>query len=122
VHTNGARLRNPVTVDSVDSGTGLQVFTVVNATNAVVTIPPFTPGTFLPVTATYTITNPALPVDITLRAASQFHGVIIRLRCGNPTNEPEVGVVRLDKSFWMTNTTRQVNPLLNFALTTGEKQ
>ena len=79
-----------LTVDSVNTGTGLQVFTVVNATNAVVNIPPFTPGTFLPVTATYTITNPSLPVDITLRATNQFHGVLIRLRCGTPmTNESE---------------------------------
>ncbi len=77
--TTGA---NSVTVDPIDSGTGLQVFQVVNATNGVVTIPPFTPGTFAPVTATYTIVNPTLPVDITLRATNQFHGVIIRLRCG----------------------------------------
>ena len=78
-----------LTVDQVNSGTGLRVFTVVSATNAVVTIPPFTPGTFLPVTATYTIINPSLPVDITFRATNQFHGVIIRLRCATPTNEPE---------------------------------
>lgn len=77
-----------VTVDHVNSGTGLQVFQVVNATNVVVTIPPFTPGTFAPVTATYVIINPALPVDITLRATSAFHGVIVRLRCGTATPTP----------------------------------
>ena len=71
-----------LTVDSINSGTGLQTFTVVNQTNAVVTIPAFTPGTFMPVTATYTVTDPALPIDITLRATNTFHGVIIRLRCG----------------------------------------
>ncbi len=81
---------NSVTVDANNAGTGLHVFTVVNATNAVVNIPPFTPGTFAPVTATYTIINPSLPVDITLRATSRFHGVLIRLRCGTPSpNEPE---------------------------------
>ncbi|MEJ7699211.1 MAG: hypothetical protein WKF71_06135 [Pyrinomonadaceae bacterium] len=57
---------NSVTVDHVNAGTGLQSFTVVSATNAIVNIPPFTPGTFAPVTATYTIINPNLPVDFTL--------------------------------------------------------
>ncbi len=91
---------NSVTVDSIDSGTGLQVFTVVNATNAIVTIPVFTPGTFAPVTATYTIINPGLPVDITLRATNQFHGVIIRLRCGlvTPTPTPTPSPCLMDGS------------------------
>ena len=48
--TTGA---NSVTLDSVASGTGWQVFEVVNETNAVVNIPPFTPGTFNPVTVTF---------------------------------------------------------------------
>lgn len=72
-----------ITVDPIDSGTGLQTFTVVNATNATVNIPEFTPGTYERITATYMVINPALPIDITLRATSQYHGVIIRLRCGN---------------------------------------
>ncbi|MBA3355904.1 MAG: hypothetical protein H0U18_08190, partial [Pyrinomonadaceae bacterium] len=73
---------NSVTVDHVNAGTGLQSFTVVGvATNAVVTIPPFTPGTFNPVTATFTVINPSLPVDFTLRAASTFHSIFIRVRC-----------------------------------------
>ncbi len=79
--TTGA---NFVTVDANNAGTGLFVFTVDSATNAVVNIPAFTPGTFAPVTATYTVINPALPVDITLRASSRFHGVVIRLSCGTP--------------------------------------
>jgi hypothetical protein len=102
-----------VTVDSVNSGTGLQTFTVVSQVNAVVTIPPFTPGTFNPVTATYTIINPALPVDITLRAASQFHGVIIRLRCGTPPSRPKAGnkvsAYRLDFSGELPSTPREFN-------------
>jgi phosphopantetheine adenylyltransferase len=71
-----------VTVDSINSGTGLQSFTVVGTpTNAVVNIPAFTPGTYNPVTATFTITNPNLPIDFTLRAASTFHAVFIRVQC-----------------------------------------
>jgi hypothetical protein len=56
-----------VTVDSINSGTGLRVFSVVSSSNVVVNIPPFTPGTFAPVTATFTVINPNLPVDINLR-------------------------------------------------------
>ncbi len=82
-----------VTVDHVNAGTGLQSFTVVNATNAVVSIPPFTPGTFDPVTATYTVIDPSQPVDFTLRAASTFHAIFIRVRCGivTPTPTPTPG-------------------------------
>ncbi|MBA3256115.1 MAG: DUF3494 domain-containing protein [Pyrinomonadaceae bacterium] len=73
---------NSVTVDHVNAGTGLQSFTVVGTpTNAVVTIPAFTPGTFAPVTATFTVINPSQPVDFTLRAASTFHSIFIRVRC-----------------------------------------
>jgi hypothetical protein len=52
-----------VTVDHVNAGTGLQSFTVVSATNATVNIPAFTPGTFAPVTATFTVIDPSQPVD-----------------------------------------------------------
>ena len=76
---------NEIYADPINTGTGMQTFTVVNATNAVVTIQPFTPGTYDRIFATYTITNPALPVDITLRTTNSFHGVISRLRCGNST-------------------------------------
>ena len=79
---------NTITVDHVDSGSGLRTFTVVNATNAIVNIPPFTSGTYNPVTATYTIINPNQAVDITLRATNQFHGALIRLRCSNATSTP----------------------------------
>ena len=74
---------NSVTVDHIDAGTGLQSLTVVGTPiNAVVTIPPFTPGTFTPVVVSYTIINPALPVDFTLRAANTYHAIFIRVSCG----------------------------------------
>ncbi|MDQ3749276.1 MAG: hypothetical protein M3367_09750, partial [Acidobacteriota bacterium] len=74
-----------VTVDHVNAGAGLQSLTVVSATNAAVNIPASTPGTYAPVTATYTIINPSLPVDFTLRAASTFHAIFVRVRCGGTT-------------------------------------
>jgi hypothetical protein len=82
-----------VTVDHVNAGTGFQSFTLVSATNAVVNIPAFAPGTYVPVTATFMTTNPALPVDFTLRAASAFHAANIRVRCGvvTPTPTPTPG-------------------------------
>jgi hypothetical protein len=62
-----------VTVDHVNAGTGLQSLTVVGVpVNATVNIPPFTPGTFNPVTVTFTPTMPGQAVDFTLRAASNF--------------------------------------------------
>ncbi|MDQ3174993.1 MAG: hypothetical protein M3Q91_15025 [Acidobacteriota bacterium] len=39
------------------------------------------PGTFAPVTATFTVINPGQPVDLTLRAASTYHAIFIRVRC-----------------------------------------
>ncbi len=76
-----------VTVDHVNAGSGLQSFTVVGVpTNAAVNIPAFPAGTYNPVVETYTITNPNLPVDFTLRAASQFHGIFIRVRCSSVVN------------------------------------
>ncbi|MBA3568907.1 MAG: hypothetical protein H0W28_06085, partial [Pyrinomonadaceae bacterium] len=65
----------------------MQSFTVVGTpTNAVVNIPAFTPGTFDPVTATFTVINPSLPVDFTLRAASTYHSIFIRVRCSSALN------------------------------------
>jgi len=79
-----------ITVDHVNAGTGLQSLTVVGTpTNAVVTIPPFTPGTFAPVVVTFSVIDPNQPVDFTLRAASTFHAANIRARCGTPPREPE---------------------------------
>ena len=73
-----------ITIDPVDAGTGLRTLEVLNMTNATVTPLP-TPipmtDTFAPVVVPYTIINPALPVDITLRVRSMYHGVIIRLSC-----------------------------------------
>ncbi len=81
-----------VTVDHVNAGTGLQSLTVVGTpTNAVVMIPAFTPGTTAPVTVTFFVPNPSMPVDFTLRAASTFHAIFIRVRCGivpTPTPTP----------------------------------
>ena len=78
-----------VTIDHVNAGTGTQSITVVGApTNAIVTIPPFVPGTFNPVVVTFTTPNPDLPTDFTLRAASTFHAVFIRVRCGTVTPTP----------------------------------
>ena len=76
--TSGA---GSVTVDHVNAGTGLRSLTVVIATNAVVVIPSFTPGTTMPVVVTFTPINPGLAVDFTLRAASTFHAANIRARC-----------------------------------------
>ncbi len=86
-----------VTVDHVNAGTGLQSLTVVGTpTNAVVTIPPFVPGTFDPVVVTFTPTDPTLAVSFRLRAASTFHAALIDVRCGiqppTPTPTPINGV------------------------------
>jgi len=75
-----------VTVDPVNAGTGLLSFTVVSATNATVNIPAYTPGTYNPTTATYTIIDSNQPVDFTLRAASLYHAIFIRVRCSSTTN------------------------------------
>ncbi|MEO6656191.1 MAG: hypothetical protein ABIO36_08935, partial [Pyrinomonadaceae bacterium] len=81
-----------VTVDHVNAGTGLQSLTVTGVpVNAIVMIPPFTPGTTAPVVVTFFVPNPALPVDFTLRAASTFHAANIRVRCGTPpTGKPQL--------------------------------
>ncbi len=80
-----------VTVDHVNAGTGLQSLTVVGVpTNAVVFIPAFTPGIFDPLDVTFSVIDPTQPVDFTLRAASTFHAVNIRVRCAvAPPNLPE---------------------------------
>ncbi len=78
-----------VTVDHVNAGTGLQSLSVVGTPiNATVTIPAFTPGTFSPVTVAFTRTNPNLAVDFTLRAASTFHAMFIRVRCAAANTPP----------------------------------
>ena len=73
-----------VTIDHIDAGTGFQALSVVSATNATVSIPAFAPGTYAPVVVTFTPVNPALAVDYTLRAASAFHAINIRVRCLQP--------------------------------------
>ena len=84
-------------VDHINVGNGLRVFEVVNATNAVVNIDPFTPGTYNRVFANYSIINPSLPVNITVRARSQFHGILINLQCGTPPPRRKTGSYRQDK-------------------------
>jgi hypothetical protein len=79
-----------VTIDHINAGTGLQELTVVGVpTTAVMNIPAFAPDTFDPVVVTFTTPNPALPVDFTLRAASKFYAIFIRVRCNVITNQPK---------------------------------
>ncbi len=91
-----------VTVDTINTGFGLQSYSLVSATNAVVNIPLFPPGTFNPVTATFTIPDPAMPVDFTLRASSGL-SVLIRARCGGASANAEtfLGISAPDVSFWL---------------------
>jgi hypothetical protein len=81
---------NSVTVDMVNAGIGLQGLTVVSSSNANVVVPGFPAGTYNPVTATFTIPNPAQAVDFTLRASSRLSAVLIRAQCGGggPTPTP----------------------------------
>ncbi len=75
-----------VTVDHVNSGSGLQSLTLVGVPiNATVNIPAFTLGTYNPVAVTFTTPNPNGAVDFMLRAASTFHAINIRVRCVAPT-------------------------------------
>ncbi len=88
-------LPGTVPIQHIAPGTGLQSITVnstvstgttfmTNVGNAMVTVPAFTPGTKAPapaVNVTYTVNNPGLPVDFTIEARSQFHGISIRVRC-----------------------------------------
>ncbi len=70
-----------VTVDTVDSGVGLQGLTVLTTSNAMLTIPPFLAGTTGSVRATFVIPNPGLPADFTIRASSRNNAVFIRGTC-----------------------------------------
>jgi len=79
-----------VTVDHINAGTGLQSLTVVGTpTNATMNIPAYAPDTFAPVDVNFTRPDPALPTDFTLRAASKFYSIFIRVRCSATTNQPE---------------------------------
>lgn len=79
-----------VTVDHVNAGTGMQVLSVLGIPgNALVVVNPFTLGTYNPVQVTFTVIDPNLPVDFTLRSASTYHAANIRVRCvPNPTPTP----------------------------------
>jgi hypothetical protein len=52
-------------------------------------IPAFTPGTVDPGVVTYTVINPNLPVDISLRAKNLYHGANIQLECGGRVTTKE---------------------------------
>ena len=95
-----------VTVDPVNFGTGLQGYTLDSAVNATVTIPAFTPGTFSPVTATFTRPNAGQPVDFTLRATSRFSGVLIRAQCSAAVAGPAFSLKAPDLSFWLPSPDR----------------
>lgn len=81
-----------VTVEHAKAGTGLESLTVVGTpVNAIVDIPKFTPGTYDPVTVTFTAIDPNLAVDFTLRAANTYNAANInnvRARCNGPTPTP----------------------------------
>jgi len=53
-------------------------------TNAIVTIPAFTPGTKGVVVVTFTVPDPSQAVVFNLRAASQFHAANIQANCAAP--------------------------------------
>jgi len=81
-----------VTIDHINAGTGMQSIAVVDKpTTAEMSIPAFAPGTFDPVVVNFTTPNPALPTDFTLRAASTFYSIFIRVRCKVTTNHDEPG-------------------------------
>ncbi len=72
-----------IIIDHINTGTGTQSITVVGVPdNAVINIPPFTPGTFNPVNVTYTPIDPNQPVHFRLRAANAFHAIFIDVWCG----------------------------------------
>ncbi len=72
----------PITIDSINSGTGTQSITVVGVPeNVVINIPPFTPGTYNPVVVTYTPIDPNQPIHFRLRAANAFHAIFIDVWC-----------------------------------------
>jgi len=79
-----------VTIDHINTGTGMQEITVVGAsTNAVMSIPAFAPDTFAPVVVNFATPNPGLETDFTLRAASKFYSIFIRVRCSVTTIQPK---------------------------------
>jgi len=79
-----------VTIDHINTGTGLQSITMVDmSTPTVMSIPAFAPGTFAPVVVNFTTPDAGLGVDFTLRAASKSNSIFIRVRCSVITSQPE---------------------------------
>ena len=59
----------------------LRSYQLISSENAAVAMPSVTPGINFPHTATFTENDMALPVEITLRATSQVHGILITAQC-----------------------------------------
>ncbi len=77
---------NSITITPHTDGSGMQLFSMVNARNAVINMPSFTPGTHHPQSATFTVIDRTQPVEFTLRATNEFHGVFVRVimtSCGS---------------------------------------
>jgi hypothetical protein len=118
---------NSVTVDHVNAGTGLQSFTVVGVpTNATVNIPPHTPGTFNPVTATFTATDTTQPVGFTMRAASTYHAANIQVQCvpvpPPPPPPPAITGCTLTQGYWKNHEEEWAGPLRLGTLSYTEEQ
>jgi len=73
---------NSVTVDHINTGSGLQSLTLVSSNgNQVVNIPEFSPGTYDPVNVTFQRIDSNTPVNFVLRAASFHNSIFIFVRC-----------------------------------------
>jgi len=73
---------NSVSIDHINTGSGLQSLTLVSSNgNQVVNIPDFAPGTYDPVTVTFERTDPDTAVNFVLRAASFHNSIFIFVRC-----------------------------------------
>jgi len=80
---------------------GLQSLGVTNAVNANVTVPSFPPGTYNPVTVTFTRTNLSQPMDFTIRAYARRQAIDIRARCGASAVAGNGIIAMPDLSFWL---------------------
>jgi len=109
-----------VTVDASTAGVGLQALGVTNAVNANVTVPSFPPGTYSPVTVTFTRSNPSQPMDFTLRAYARRQAIDIRARCAPVASGTERLPLNLSARtnipFWMpTQNAPVMDALLSLA-------
>ena len=107
-----------VTVDPANVGIGMQSLTLVSASNAVVTIPSFPPGTYNPVTATFTVPNSGQAVDFTLRASARLSSVLIRAQCSAGAGPEQASLKGADKPVLLRG--QAYGGLSPFALKPGE--